>query len=308
MATVGRIWFVVDPHLYHVTPSSRRDDYGQACLAKLQHVVSCVGPRDILIFSGDVFHQPHVADWFVIAVERILLPLKGRVFTVYGNHDFPQSNVRKKEDCALTLLTVSGIIEHLDEPRDFGPVRIYGFDYDQPFTDPDPGKLAIWVVHRFIDLQGLPDEEVLTAEEIRLHQPHVILAGHDHQMYSEARIGGALIIRPGSMTRGTKHNYNRVRDVYMACIDVGGGGRISYHRIPAADPQEIFLEESVVQARIERNLDDFIELLRKNRGRYKTDIGDLVSQLNLPSGVLARLEAYLHGANIMLRKRKELRL
>lgn len=309
MANVGKIWFVVDPHLYHITPSSRRDDYGQTCLSKLRHVVGQVGLRDILVFSGDVFHQPHVADWFVIEVERILLPLKGRVFTIYGNHDFPQSNKLKKDDCALTLLTVSGIIEHLEEPRDFGPVRLYGFDYDQSYSHPDPGVFAVWVVHKFVDTaQGLSETEVLTAEEIAEYKPRVILAGHDHQVYPEAKIGGSLVIRPGSMTRGTKHNYNRVRDVYMACIDVGGGGQISYHRIPAQSPEEIFIEESVVRERIERNLDDFIELLRRNRGKYKTNLGDLVAEMNLPEGVQAKLEVYLHQANIMLHRREELRL
>lgn len=304
---MGKIWFVVDPHFYHLTPESRIDDFPAAMLAKLERVVDLVGPADILVLSGDVFYRPHVADWLLIRIAAILAPLRGRVYSIYGNHDIAESSVLRKEDCALSVLAETGVIQILRE-LDFGPVRLYGFDFDAPFYPPHGDKPAVWVVHKFVDLETtLLLDETLTEEEIARYRPNIILAGHDHTTQEVRQVAGAWVVRPGALSRGTKHRYNLVRDVFVGMVDLDGSGAIDYVQIPAARPDEVFRSQTPTTQRIIGEISDFVAFLREREQPGKENLSDAVAALELEPDVRDMLMRYLYQGGIILKRHPDLK-
>ena len=57
-----RAFVLIDPHFSDTTPSSRKDDFFEAILAKTLFVKSLMHKDDVLIFTGDVFEKPHLSN------------------------------------------------------------------------------------------------------------------------------------------------------------------------------------------------------------------------------------------------------
>ncbi len=243
-----RFSFVGDLHLDSRTPSSRLDDYAQATLSKLQLVLEgCQAHNSTHLFlSGDVFHRRAQSfDYLskVIAAFRQFKQAGVQVHSIVGNHDIQHDRMDTLSSNPLGLLFEIGLIQRLSEeglrlPFVFSSdinsrpqVLIRGVDYGKPLparvakTDLN---LSFVVAHAFYD--NALDSHAFSFEEVRASGHDYLLLGHDHAPYPPLLVGQTKVIRPGSLTRGTSHDYQLHRPIQIEHFQVSEPLLVALHR------------------------------------------------------------------------------
>lgn len=301
------IWFIGDAHLWHNTPSSRKDDYPESILRKLESLLLQIEPNDICIFSGDFFHTPHVADWYLSKVADVLNSAKDRglkVYTIYGNHE-PKPTARYSgTDNSLSVLISSGVIKHLDHVR-WNGIDIIGWDYHDLEIEPYSGDSpAIYVIHRFVFEKPdsrISSDEILYYDQIKELNVVAVLAGHDHCIYQPERVGNTLIVRPGALSRGTIHHYNRVREIFISKISISKK-KISaeYVKVDCKSPDEIFQEADVILDMTMNRVNEFIEILKRNKKATHSSISEVVNSIDMEPPVKKCIYKYLQEGGVQL--------
>lgn len=303
---MSKIWFCGDAHLWHRTPSSRKDDYPQTMLDKLNFVCNQPNPRkDILIFSGDFFHTPKVPEWYLKATIEVLNRTETPKYIIYGNHDIPgpSSSKRGKNDTALGIMIEAKVLHHLDMPIRFENSLITGFDYDEEITPSTNTDLFnIYVIHRFVfeeENGHISSDEVLYTSDIGELNVKVILGGHDHSIYQPTRVGRTHVIRPGALSRGTIHHFNRVRDVFIASVDLGTGS-VDHHLVECRPPDEIFQEADILLDVAKSRVEDFIEMLKSQGNTGQSSLSDIINSIEMDEPIRKKVYSYLQSGSIQL--------
>jgi len=224
------VTFIGDVHVSHVTPSSRKDDYPMIILEKLGKVAE-VSPSDAYVFTGDFTHKPQLPLKYIFhVVETLAVNFGNKIYSIIGNHDIPRDKLEKLNETTLGLLFGAGIIKHLNCIKfrvGETPYKIIGLDFGEDIkgsTNPNDGlgsSQKVLVTHSFYEHCGVPtDEALLTNEQINKSGVGHVVLGHDHAKYdiyhNDAGVG---IYRPGSLSRGTAHNYNLEREIEVCRME-----------------------------------------------------------------------------------------
>lgn len=302
--TDPKLLFVGDIHLSSHAPTSRKDPYPLTILNKVSYVVSLAKADDWIVLLGDVFHHYHTDDLYLNRILNVLRASKARIFSIVGNHDMKPKSRHPLEDSSLGVLFSSGLVTKL-EKENFHGWTLIGCSYGCELPEIDSDEKVILCAHMFYGdaYKGLADKsEVLDESWVEENKPSFVVLGHDHNVYENVLVshdqGYSTILRPGALSRGTAHGFNKVRDIYTIQFSVNGS--YLYVKVPSLPPEEIFVEEEVQIKLISHKIKMFADLLRKrNRAKFQT-IEGVLDELEIEPEIRRVLFEYLRAEGIII--------
>lgn len=216
--------FVGDPHFSSENLPIRKDNYPETLLNKTQQVLDIGKKRgiDLLILGGDFIHNK--SKMSVGYLNKLMALFNSYSFPkacVIGNHDLFHHKIETVEKTMLGTMFCSGVflpkigefkVETEDSIILFLPYMDEIFDFS--VNNPDNKKLIL-IAHSFFGNQQFKSNLPLGLTDIF----HYICCGHDHDAYPIQKVNRATIIRPGALSRGTRHQSNLNRPIQVAYVD-----------------------------------------------------------------------------------------
>jgi predicted phosphodiesterase len=219
--------FIGDNHIDNITPSSRCDNYMEACLTELQESLDIAKKYNCesVIFLGDVFHRIEVSALCRNAVINILRsdsngdPWPFRKLVCVGNHDIDHNMQNLKKSTLGTLLE-DGSLEMVEEAPELG--IYFGHFRNSLVNEIKSGilqktEMPIVVVHTSIVLAPYYGDYVIFDEMPLAEKTKFVIAGHIHFPMESSRKDGKIFINPGNVgrERATQENMSRVPQVLL---------------------------------------------------------------------------------------------
>jgi len=313
-----KLLFVGDTHFNSVPPLSRIDDYSQTCIVKLRNVKQlCIEHEyKTVIFLGDIFHrtqQPFSYMYQIISVLKEFYDEGIGVFTIFGNHDLPYEKVENVVKTPLGILLQTNYMKSFREMNlclGDKNINIEAFHYPDTLTKAKLGDFSVCVAHRFYNYNF--SESTLRRQNIEDLAYDYYVLGHDHVPYDDVRIGRQVITRPGALLRGTKHEYNLNRDIYLDALIF----TIEDNKVVVTHKRHILkseLAEKVFSARAyspkgnKFEFEDFeekVEELLSKMDEFGTEhfsVYKILDALSLEEPIRLRIEKYLEDCGIIRR-------
>ena len=214
-----RIAFCCDLHYDNRTPDSRIDNILDTAIQKTEDMLEKCIARNVkhLFFEGDIFSRIQTTHECVNIVGDALLRFKKngiRLFTICGNHDILRNSLENIERSPIQTLFTFGVLEHINLNKRVvinRKVMITPVDYTEyPPKASDVAETNILLAHMFFNMSNyIADERHnLSKDDVNKLGYDVVFLGHDHEEYPTVRCGKSLVVRSGSLLRGTSHNYN----------------------------------------------------------------------------------------------------
>jgi len=205
-----KIAFIGDIHLSYKTPDSRMDNYAETVLNKLKQafIIAAKENADYIIFLGDFFHSRDIPYSYINMVLEIFKQVSSKfkkMYTIAGNHDLPYHRIDLIEKTPLQTLLSSGLVTLLDS------VVIEGWSVNG-FSIGQEVKAA--------DKQIFSDSYYFDDTALKNLGYKLYVLGHDHKPYPTVNTEEYMIIRPGSLTRGTADKYNFDREVRIGFMEL----------------------------------------------------------------------------------------
>jgi hypothetical protein len=140
-----------------------------------------------------------------------------------------------------------------------------------------PADINILVAHQFLvgDFSGFVKNEAFSSEQVIQSGWNFLFLGHDHILYPVSDLGGKTIVRPGALSRGTKHIQNRVRDVCFNIVTVSEKGvEIEQKSLPVEPAESIYSMIRIERDDVSKKMTEFITNLKdKSKQDITSDIG-----------------------------------
>lgn len=292
---MSKILFIGDPHLNYQTPSSRKDVYPQTILEKIKTVAKLAEEQNIddVIFLGDMFHQRYQPYSYMMKCFLAFKEFKKPPYSIIGNHDIIFERADTFEESPLNFLMMTGVVKHLDE-LEYGDTLIKGFDYTTPITKNEVNdKYVICVAHQYYNTP-LYKFYIKPEDALNLNYPAYVL-GHDHSVYDDITNDKFKVIRPGSLSRGTAHSSNLMRDVYGVIFDTVTK-TFTRITIPTQKATDVFKEIKYIEKSLETSVDEIIDKME-----FSADVSiyDMIDEAkDVPDNVKQLIIQYLEKNGI----------
>ena len=216
---ISKIAFISDLHLDSNTPPSRIDDILETTIKKMNFILKeCISRGvQVVLFEGDLVNRVTLPYKPINDFMEVLRGFKDAnilLYSICGNHDIIYNSMDYLNRSPLQTLFASGLITHinLESPVVINKsVLITPVDYTEiPVKANEAATYNILLYHGFINAsEYMADpKHNLDDNAIKALGYDLIMAGHDHQEYPNLKVGKTLIIRNGSLLRGTSHDYN----------------------------------------------------------------------------------------------------
>jgi len=290
-----RFLYFSDPHVNHVGPISRQDDYPTVILNKISKMakVSAAMACDFVLIGGDIYHQKPQTDLYKTKVIHTFAEFQVPVYTIFGNHDVYHANPDTVCKSPLGVLLSSGRLQHLGSlvfNVDGKRVLLQGEDYFLNPKLPEPSVHAdynMFCGHAFVvnSLTVITKDEAFLHDEIKDSKWNCLFLGHDHVPYPVIDIGGKIVVRPGALSRGTKHTVNRVRDVFFDVVSVkvvDGQVKVDVRQetLPVAPAEQVFSLARIERESVSQKMSEFISVLKdKSKQDVSSEIGSSLMKL-----------------------------
>ena len=280
--------------LNYQTPSSRKDIYPQTILEKIKAVANIANTQDIdvTIFLGDMFHQRYQPYSYMMKCFLAFKEFNEPPYSLIGNHDVIFERIDTFEESPLNFLFMTGVVKHLT-PLEIDDVVIKPFDYTTPITPNDTNKYTICVAHQYYNVP-LYKHYIKPEEALSLgYQAYVL--GHDHTVYDDVSNDKFTVIRPGSLSRGTAHSSNLMRDIYAVIFDTTTK-TFTRITVPSQKAQDVFKEIKYVEKTLETSVDEIIDKMEFNNN---VSIYDMLDEAqDVPKEVIDLIVQYLETNGI----------
>lgn len=220
-----KVLFLGDPHFDSQTPISRIDDYAETSIRKLGDIRKLALDNGVshIMTTGDFFDKVQVSFAYLNNLVQELKKFKEDGLTVWssiGNHDLPYNNMSYFKNTPLNILFKSGLVNHIERVNAFDTFNVYGID----FTEHEEVKnIELETDKTSILVQHYATENTVPGESIDLKDIEhfdFVVSGHDHAYYKPLTLKtGCTVLRPGSLLRRTKEEYNLSRDIVLYLFD-----------------------------------------------------------------------------------------
>lgn len=262
-----KILFFTDTHLQEVPISSRKDNYFESIIRKIEEIKDIANSEnvDYVLFGGDFFSKPSPSDEVIISLIQILKKFNSRpIITILGNHDIEGRNPDTYNRKAVKILEEAHLIKVLKDGENYPPfdteIEIQGVNYKNGVdSNPDllkvekkrKGLILIQMVHSYV-LPFKTNFQTLSLEEVaNITEADIILIGHYHDGFGERRVNGKIFISPGSIARDSINQFNRIPQVVLIKID---GSKIDIEFIKLKN----VLKKEEIESKDMKEIEDFI--------------------------------------------------
>ena len=303
-----------DVHLADVGPISRKDNYRDTILNKLEQISDfCFNAKvDLAICGGDLFNLKNPTKNSHYLVSQVIDIFKGfpcPVHTIYGNHDLRQDNISTMPRQPFNTVIRSGACKLITDELLFnGQVRLFGVDFlkNPEYSDfnriSKGEKIQICVSHvnassKFTDLFG---ERVYSYEALSKTTSNVFVFGHYHPDQDIEIHNNKHFINVGSLSRGSlkKDELGRIPAIGYIEIDEDFNIKSEKIKLNALASEEIFnLELKEKEEKEQEEIQKFITELKTKIDVTKTeDISEKIKSLNFEKSIIDKALEYYERA------------
>jgi len=254
---------VADTHLRVKGPPSRRGDYREQILAKLEYSLSYAEERGaIWVHLGDVFHFKNPSRTpvsLILEMYELFARFSCPKYVIFGNHDMQTQGLRSVRSQPLGLLVAVGALNHVEEIELEG-IKLRFLDYEV-----SPGQFLEYVTHLDGDVlfchQMIKDvkqsEEDIAYSELASGGFSLVFFGHTHASAELRKVGSTLVVRVPSMARASIPTEDRgLRPSFL----YWDGDQISEVIPPHVPSEDLFLfEEYEIKKEVRSEMEDFLE-------------------------------------------------
>lgn len=316
MSETFRAGIVIDPHYSSHNPASRRDDFSAAMLEKTGFLAkqSRTLGWDAFVIAGDLFSTATLTYGYLVLLSRALKEFACPVYVVAGNHDMRHRQIDSIDKQPLGMLFEAEAVLDLTEVGPVGPfVGMHYRDNPAEFVpDPTPWHGHSWLIcHQYVGVEPHGFEADaggwLLYDDIDAHKYTGVVAGHDHvEVLDETTPGGAVVIRPGALSRGTKHEHNLHRTPRALSVEFSSDGSRSIKRVEIPVAADVFLQTALLAAERSSELKGFVTALGSDAFRQEemdTSVMDhlrlLAESQEIAPEVVRRATGYLEAHGIV---------
>lgn len=277
-----------DLHASGDKPKSRKDDYPNVCIDKLERVLKL---HDYVIVLGDFFNTSSVSTEYCNNLVKRLKPYKGRIHSILGNHDASYRTLNIDRTDMGLLFNTDILTLHLDT------FELEGTFYDVASVVPElklPKKKSdILLGHFYLD-DNRSQKESLSVKELSKYK--YVFLGHEHSPKDVIVTETTNIYRMGSFTRNDASEYHLTRDhIVYAVVDKG---IIKLDRLEIAKPEDVFHPEvftknsRVYDTSLDlSNLDTLIANFKKRNPAESIGTKKILLELGAPESRLEYLKS-----------------
>lgn len=279
-----KVLFLGDPHFDSQTPISRIDNYAETSIKKLSEIRQLALDNDVshVMTTGDFFDKVQVSFAYLNNLVQELRKFKEDGLTVWssiGNHDLPYNNMSYFKNTPLNVLFNSGLVKHIKKVNVFKNFNVYGIDFTKheevKNIKVDDKKRSILIQHYATD-NTVPGESIDLKD---IEHFDFVVSGHDHAYYKPLKLEtGCMVLRPGSLLRRTKEEYNLSRDIVLYLFD-SEKEVMKEVKLPNVKPaKEIFKDEVFDNRSINLYDNNYNDLF--NEEYFASEASDIFSILN----------------------------
>lgn len=265
--------FVLDPHYSSHNPRSRKDDFPTAMLKKTEWLAEQSWKRhwDKFVIAGDIFSTAILSYGYLVRLSHALKTFRSscRRYAVVGNHDLKHRRIDSIPEQPIGVLFEMGALEDLTQAEDTAPLVGMHY-YDQPeehlptpveweghkwlvchqYVGARPGGFEAdalgWLLYKYIDALGYTG----------------VVAGHDHMEYADDMTKhGAQVYRFGALSRGTKHEHNRIRTPKVLEVTFYPEGKLETTKLEVPVQEDVFLASEIMATARNTELKGFVQAL-----------------------------------------------
>lgn len=307
---MSKIAIIGDTHFSPRTPVSRKDDYPETLLNKLNNLLKYCTDNNIsdCIFLGDLLNANQMNMEYFIKLYKAFLMFTAANITLHsiiGNHDIPHGNPEFLDKSPISLLFNSYLFKHSDFIRD--NVKFTLADYyvtADNIPEAETGGVNILIGHYFY-LSGFGDEQhTLSPALCKKLGYNMYFLGHDHTPYDPLIINGYQVHRPGSFSRATSDTCQVNRDNIKICIFDTNTCNTNYIDLPGVLPsKDVYketkliskLNESNIDITLSENIDHLISSMTFN---FSSDIYTVLDEMEIEKEIKDKVIEYLNGEGI----------
>ncbi len=204
-----KVGICLDLHCRLINPRSRKDDYFNACIKKLEFMLkNC----DILLSAGDFFDKSRTEDVVKNRVLSLLSRYETKIYVVPGNHDIENDEPGTLGKTSLGNLAYHKAVTILTPDRiwDIAGLRIGVL----PYHIKDAKSIAfsehtdLILGHHFYNWsQDLTQS--IEPEDVEKYNTDYLFLGHDHEPHKIETVGKTKIYRMGSVMRDRLQAYSQ---------------------------------------------------------------------------------------------------
>ena len=295
---MAKILFVGDVHLKGSTPISRKDNYSETILKKLEWVHSYADSIDCkdIIFLGDIFDTVNTSlQYFSLCLSTFkkIADSGINLYTIVGNHDIKYDSIDTLPITPLGILIKSNIINMLEDLY-IEDVYIKGVQYtEHPSRNlSDKSYFSIMVAHRFYE--SAFNEEPISKHNLVDWCFDTYILGHDHRPYLTVELeeeGKHIsLFRPGSLARNSSDQYNRLRKPRVLVFDTLSK-YFYYEEVPSESGIDVFFDR--VKEEKLPSMSELVLYLKESYHTADTSIRDYVNNADMPDKTKSLVISYL---------------
>lgn len=305
---MSKVMIIGDAHFSPRIPISRKDDYPETLLRKLDSIYESATVNNVsdLIFLGDLFNTKHMTlSYFIKVFQKLkIMDDKGLVLhLIVGNHDITYNNESTLEDSPIQILFDSYTF---DSRKSFilDNTAFYLYNYTELTPElPKPMDKSMYNVlvgHYFYDLGFGDVEHTLSKEQCSQLGYNAYLLGHDHAPYSPIKTKDYEVHRPGSLSRGTSQTCHINRDNIQVIIMDTKSHTFDYVDLPNILPaSEVYKEDHLIDkvtlSTISESLQDLLSDLTFDNS---SDIFATLNQIPMDDKIRELIISYLNNEGV----------
>lgn len=310
-----------DVHISDVSPVSRKDDWAESVLFKLDQirmVASKLGV-DAVLDGGDFFHiksPGRNSHELTRRVAELHKQYPCPVYATVGNHDCIFGDYSFLGRQPLGVLFSTGVFRRLyDEheasfEKDGVKVRVVGIPYHGTKYDMsrferikrgDETYLVV-VAHVLASLKGgtmFEGEDIVKYTDLADHPADMFLFGHWHKDQGVETINGKQFVNIGSLTRGSLSQDEITRKPAIGLLSfTKESAAVKVVRLKVKPAEEVFDLERRAQVETRSvTIENFISSIRETLLQDQTkSLQDAVESVAVPERVKERALLYLEKA------------
>lgn len=287
-----KIGIIGDPHASDKPPETRKDNYSQAILDKLEFCIEEGNNRkyNAFIIPGDIFHRKipaHNSHSMVSSLITIFEKSKCPIYVVAGNHDI-SGNLTNLYQQPLYVLSCSGAVTLLDNRNpvvltdgDFR-VSINGAPHSASRDQKDASILydlnhdekancKIGIFHQMILPVGATFfNDYINIDALEDINSDILVDGHYHEGFNPTVLEhkDKFFVNGGSISRGSSSQFNlQKRPVFVELLleKHGDNFDLVYDdiEIPCEDSTKVFDTVAIKKRKETQEMKAFIENLNE---------------------------------------------
>lgn len=303
---MSKIMFIGDIHLSPRTPISRKDNYPQTLLNKLNEIKQLAQKQNIkdLVYLGDLFNTRHMTLAYFIKCFQMFKDIDNLGIIqhlIIGNHDILYNNEDMTQESPIQLLLDSNIFENKSFTRDDTHIHLYNYTTNtQDINKPSQEGFNILVGHYFYALGFNDTEHTLSKEQCKKLKYNAYILGHDHTPYEPLIKDSYEVHRPGSLSRGTSQTCQVNRDSIQVLIYDTKSHKFTYEDLPNILPsKDVFKETNLIEKLDFSTLSESLQsLLQDLNFDNSSDIFETLDSIQMDDRVKDLITQYLNAEGV----------